>query len=392
MNVKLLSTESQEFISKNAEKDPAAIALSNVSIEGVTAKELANQINSLRKAKVKCPEWSRHAQIYWPPALSVEQSSSELASNIRFEGFEGDLAMDLTGGAGIDTWTLSKRYKNVIYIEKQQELCEIAQYNFKILGANNIEIVNASAEDFLIQCPKADLIYIDPSRRTSKGKVFHLSDCEPEIITLHEIIAGKTNRWIVKNSPLLDIQSLLNDLKNSSKIRVVAINNEVKELVAEISNSFEITRFEAINASYSLPTQILDFEKQEIDNLQVSYSDPQSYIYEPNAAIMKLQATDICSANYKCNKIAPNSHLLTSEKWITDFPGRAFRMMGYLSSNFKSIRERIPDERASVFTRNYPLKPDLLRKKLKLREGEKDFVVGTTLQNGKKVLLHLVKM
>src|SRR5690606_13432866 len=96
------------------------------------------------------------------------------------------------------------------------QLSAIAEHNAYQLGKDNIQfIIGNGLEYFLNENKKIfDVIFIDPSRRVNTKKVFKLDDCEPNIIQYQEQLFEKSNRIIIKTSPLLDISLSVSQLKN----------------------------------------------------------------------------------------------------------------------------------------------------------------------------------
>ena len=82
---------------------------------------------------------------------------------------------------------------------------------------------------------------------------------------------------------------------------------------------------------------------------------------------------------FDLKKLSRNTHLYTSQRLIPDFPGRTFRIQRPLSLNPKEVHRALPDGKAHVLTRNYPLPANDLQKKLKLHEGGTHFIIAATL-------------
>ena len=79
------------------------------------------------------------------PPLAFEQASSEACA--AHKRIDGDTALDLTCGLGVDALFLSRRFRRVVTLERNAMLARVASENFSRLGATNIEVVNTSAED-----------------------------------------------------------------------------------------------------------------------------------------------------------------------------------------------------------------------------------------------------
>jgi hypothetical protein len=95
--------------------------------------------------------------------------------------------------------------------------------------------------------------------------------------------------------------------------------------------------------------------------------------------------------------VGPNSHLFVRNPDIAeppsksadkDFPGRVFQISAISSMNKRSLRQNLQGiTQANISTRNFPLKPEELRRRLKLRDGGDTYLFGTTLSDGSHVIL-----
>lgn len=355
--------------------------------------KLAAQIAARQKAKEKLPTWYADESLVFPPALSVEQASSELTAHYKASLVGGDLLADLTGGMGVDTWAFAKQVERVVYVEQQANLAELAAYNLPRLGTNNVTVLTGDGLASIIDYPSPiSWVYLDPHRRNDQGgKVVQLSDCEPDISnqeTLNHILT-KTERILVKTSPLLDIDSTVRKLNQVNSVHIVAVQGEVKEVLLEIGRHIIDTDAVTVTAVNLTPggNVAFRFSKGDERTAAVQLSDPLQYIYEPNAAILKAGAFRLVASRYGLSKLAPNSHLYTSDTVVPDFPGRVFILDTLVKTDRKALQEHIPTMKANLTTRNFPQSVADLRKKLGLKEGGDTYVLATTLQNGDKRLL-----
>jgi hypothetical protein len=100
------------------------------------------------------------------------------------------------------------------------------------------------------------------------------------------------------------------------------------------------------------------------------------YVYEPNAAILKSGAFKLIGEQYELAKLAPDTHLYTSEEQKPEFPGRLFRVIEQVSLHSK-LHEQFENGYANILTRNYPMSvPEILRK-TGLKEGGQHYLICT---------------
>ncbi len=382
----LLETEIQKFINTNIENDVSKLALhkNDFSTDYIS---IINQIVSKQKAKKKLPTWFKTPNILYPSKVSVEQTSSEKAAKYKASLISGEKLIDLSGGFGIDDYYFSTVFQKVVHCEINPELSFIVKHNFEQLGKKNIEcILGESSKTLKNLNQKFSWIYIDPSRRNDiKGKVFLLKDCEPNVPELLPFYFNYSNSILIKTAPLLDIQSGLLELQFVKRIHIIAIENEVKELLWEIENHYKgnIT-IASINIEKEA-TQIVTTSLSE--DYMASFSVPKKYLYEPNTSILKSGNFNAISQLYKIDKLHQHSHLYTSEEKI-DFPGRSFKIDTIIPFQKKEIKIHLQNTKMNITTRNFPIKVDEIRKKYKIKDGGTIFAFFTTdIQNNKIVLL-----
>jgi SAM-dependent methyltransferases related to tRNA (uracil-5-)-methyltransferase len=364
-----------------------SVLLKNQQFEGVSQKELAEQLESRKKCQEKLPTWFQTEGIYYPNKLNIEQTSSEVTALYKSSLVYGKTLLDLTGGLGVDSYFFSKKMEQVTHCEINQDLSEIAYHNFKILGQENIECVSEDGVAFLQKTEQHfDWIYVDPSRRNDKiGKVFLLKDCLPDL-TLHlDIILQKTSNVLIKTSPLLDIKQSISELKFVKEVHVLATQNEVKELLFVIEKGYEgDIRIKTANILHGQKDEF-HFNLLEEENAPLELGEPSTYLYEPNTAILKSGGFKIIGNVFQLQKLHPHSHLYTSSK-LLDFPGRRFIVKNTLPYSKKTMKS-FGLTKANITTRNFPIAVAELRKKHKISDGGDQYLFFTKNMEGDLMVL-----
>ena len=346
---------------------------------------LIQQVEGRQRTKDKLPSFAQIEDWWYPVRLSCEQCSSEATARYKaalIAPLQPDILIDLTAGYGVDTFFMAEHAQEAHYVERNPELCHIAQHNFS-LARPHIHVHNTTAEEFLASSPHLlshhRLIYLDPARRSqSGGKVFRIEDCEPNVTEILPTLRRLTSHIMIKFSPMLDITAAMRALGHDWDTHIVAVNNEVKEVLILTGKG----SIYAVNIC-ATHTDSFVFNDEEEKKAQVCFaSDIEQYIYEPNAAIIKAGAYRLIGERYGIKKLDTNTHLYTSDKLLPDFPGRKWQVQEVLTKH-SSLNTKL---KYSILTRNYPLSPDQIRKKLKLQDGDDLYIVGARLQ-GKPVLV-----
>lgn len=388
-----ISQETLQFINEHVQDDVRLLALQAKKFPEVDMNTAIVQIAGRQAAADKIPAWHATEGIVYPRHLSLEQCSSELTARYKASLAKGETLTDLTGGFGIDCAFLSAGFRQATYVERQEELCEIASHNFPLLGLNHITVCHQDAVEHLHGMPSVDCIFIDPARRNEHGgKTVAIADCEPDVSALEEELLSKATRVMIKLSPMLDLTLALKDMKHVAEAHIVSVNNECKELLLIVNNAANAQQPAVPIVCINLTpreTQRFVFTREEEQAAECAYTDRTGkYLYEPNASILKAGAFRSIASRYGLQKLHPNSHLYTSDLPVEGFPGRSFEVGSTFPLNKKKIKEALADIRkANLTVRNFPASVAELRKRINLAEGGEDYLFATTLNDGKKVLI-----
>lgn len=386
MQPNLLQPEIQAYILKNTHESVTGLALKKNPFPEVEWAEILNQIAARKKAESKLPTWYAVENIIYPSKISVEQTSSETAAQYKAALVSGESLVDLTGGFGIDDYYFSRTVSHITHCELNPELSAIAKHNFEMLGAENITCIPGDSIDALKTADKQwDWIYADPARRNdAKGKVFMLKDCLPNVPALLDTYFTYTKNILIKTAPLLDITAGIGELHSVKAIHIVAINNEVKELLWALEKGFTgIPQIVAVNLTKDGQDT---FETSFDNDAEALYSQPKKHLYEPNSAIMKSGAFNAVSSHYNLNKLHRHSQLYTSDALI-DFPGRRFTVNRIVPYQKTEMKQHIEGKKMNVTARNFPLQVTDILKKWKIKDGGDTYAFFTTTLDNEKVVL-----
>ena len=388
MNV--LTPEMQAFVRKHENDDIHKLALQASKYPNIDISLAMRQIEGRQVAKQKLPLWYGMEDILYPKHISLEQCSSEATAKYKSTLFSGGVAIDLTGGMGVDISFISKSFEKAICIERDKELTEIVSHNFGVLGLNNISVINTESESYLHSIDEVELIYIDPARRDDTGKkVVMIEDCSPDLIRLDSMLNRKAKSVMIKLSPMLDISQAVKALSHVTDIHVISYNNECKELllIKNPKSASSMQLFHCVNIRKDGEMEMFTFERED-ENIEIPYAvKMEEYLYEPNSSLLKAGAYRVVAKRYDLHKLHPNSHLYTSDELYPDFQGRIFRVNSVTSLNKKELKKHlVAIHQANVAVRNFPMSVDELRKRLKLKDGGNTYIFATTTFDNQKIL------
>ncbi|MBO7494885.1 MAG: SAM-dependent methyltransferase [Bacteroidales bacterium] len=422
-----------QYISAHASDDVSHLALHPSKDPQVDMAVALQQIAGRQKAKEKLPDWYATKGILYPKKVSMEQCSSSQTADYKASLVEGDSFADFSGGFGVDTVALARKFDKGWYVEPQEELCELFQHNCKVLDINNVNVINGTMEENLAPIGPVETIYLDPSRRDTHGRrVVSLADCTPNLPEWKSALLERCNILIVKLSPMIDIFQTFRDLPETYAVHVVAVEGECKEVVFLLTrDNFpvnDILRRDAIyrvrnsdpetdiiadgtdllnettDAINRVPTIVaVDIGKNAIFRVETTLDTERTtppriatelgaYLYEPNAAVMKAGIFNALSQQFHIAKLAKNTNLFTADELHEDFPGRVFRIEAVHEFHpRKTAKELSHLASASIAVRNFPLSAEELRKTLKIKNGNTCYLFGCTLWDGKKIILQTQK-
>ena len=403
-----------DFIRLHQDDDVRQLAFLGSKMPEVDMPFALDQIRGRQMACAKLPRWAAIEGIVYPPHISMEQCSSEFTAQYKAElaarllgldttsGIKQEEVsfIDLTGGFGVDFSYIAQRLDcKAMYVERQAHLCEVAKENFKRLGLKRVMVENGNGIEVLRHIGKGQpsngkhplrLIFIDPARRDDAGnKVISLKDCTPDVTLLVDEMLAKADYTIVKLSPMLDWHRAVSELKGVREVHVVSTGNECKELLLVLS---EQTASDTLKLYCVNDGQVSVFEDKNYDLSIATHSlmtdeTMQTYLYEPNASLMKAGCFGAISEQYGVKMLAQNSHLFISNQAIGNFLGRTFRVVAISTFNKKELKHHLQGiTKANIATRNFPLSVAELRKRLKLKDGGDTYIFATTLSNEKHVL------
>lgn len=384
LNPLILNNEVQTYLRENLSKDVHSLSLQKSPFAGIKSAELAEQIKGMKIAKSKFPFLFETDGMYYPPSLNLEQASSQATSEYKSKLVKGKTLIDFTAGLGIDAFGFAQEFEEVTALEQSSNLVEICQHNYKTMGQTNLNYLNISFETYLKEnsTQNWDVIYLDPARRKNAQKKFLLEDLEPNVLEWMDEFLKRAETVVIKLSPLMDVHKIIDQIPQTQEIHLVAVKNEVKELVLIGRNQSNVNPLiSAVNLETNHPEFQFHFEDEK--NTTVNFSSIKTYLYEPNTALLKSGAFKLIATTFGLNKLEVNTHLYTSDELNNGFPGKIYEVIEELKEVKKSIR----NQSFHVISKNYPLSVANIRKKYKLKESESQSLVFTRSIDG---LLHLL--
>lgn len=377
----------KQFVQDHLNEDPALLLFKYQGKTDFDLKAAVQQIAARQKAKKKLPSWTSNPDLIFPASVSLEQSSSEETAKFKAKAHSGKIMIDLTGGFGVDSFYLSKRFEKAIYCEQQEDLAKIAFHNLQTLTPGKFQFEIGNGLDFLAKSEKHfNLIYVDPARRSdSNQKLYKLEDCQPNAVAAWALMKSKSDSILLKLSPMLDISQALEELPEIQKVQVISVKNEVKELLLSWNKDEEKNSLKIEVIDLGKEVSSFSFSPIEEENTQASLGEAEKYLIEPYSGILKAGAFKTFGNRFRLKKLDANSHLYTTDKVNPEIPGRTFEILEEIHPKKNELKKRFPTGKVNVITRNYASGSDTFKKKFGLKDGGDDFLIGTKTGSGFKV-------
>lgn len=354
----LLRPEVRRAINENIDRDPLQVALDGRIAH---AREVATQLKYLQRARLKLPRLYEARAII--PARAFEQSSSEQTAAAK--RISGGSLLDLTCGLGIDSMALSRKFERVVAIERDDVLADVVRENLRRMDIRNVEVVTASAEEYLASCnERFDWIYVDPDRRTADSRrVVRLEDCSPNVVALWPTIMGISDRVAIKNSPLFDVEEAFR-LFGRCGVEVLSLGGECKEVMVYADGREPTLAAEAVGrmrVEYRVDEILSEASHEEFA------AEEYRYLIVPDVALQKARLT--AHALRGVAEVWSNLSFGFARVEPEQVMGRVERIERIEPFDPKRLKRELKGCGVDIILRDFPLSVDEIRRRTGMRSG-----------------------
>ena len=322
----------------------------------------------------KLPAFCNHPEVILPPALHLQQASSEAVASYRASLFSGEHLVDITTGMGADLYFMQHGYKEAHGWEKQPELAASAKYNLKILGAH-ATVQAGNALPHVARFPSDATLFMDPDRRAqTTGAKADFTLHEPNPAAVWTQFPGSI---ILKAGPMTDVHALLKALLGADGLEIIAWKGDVREVLITRRGGSQLT----IRTTRVEPHQTWEWSFS--DWLKTPpLSPPRDYLFDPYPEVHKAGVYAELCRRYNLSALGASTRLFTGEKPTPNFPGRIYKNLGFVTR-----RSENKPAAARVISRNHPEQPESIRTAWKLKESETHLIAAITDVTGSKKYL-----
>jgi hypothetical protein len=335
---------------------------------------LAVQHELYQKAMKRQPSMAVNGCFFTRQAL--EQASSEPLARWKAESIKGKWLFDICGGLGSDCFQLAPGFREVYSCDPDEELGDLFSHNAQRMGLSNVHRLVQRAEDFLRDTELvADWVYFDPDRRTEGRRQTGFKHYMPEPESLYQVFAAKGKNWLIKLSPLDDLQAVYQAFPGLSGIRVLSSQGEVKELLVHLmpekapaeSPELVVVELEDGKETCRMAAALLPWPQAQVP------STGGKFVFEPSAGLIK---SEILQRNPPGGWRSGNTRgtLWFTDEIVNQYPGRWTEVEVLLEDFSLGKAARVLKEKgitaASVKAREIPMKSESVRSVLQLAEGD----------------------
>ncbi|MCC7158999.1 MAG: hypothetical protein IT281_05635 [Ignavibacteria bacterium] len=355
-------------------------------------KLISEQLSIYPKAIKKLPVFTSLGCFL--TAKSYEQSSSEPLAEYKARLFKGDVLLDLSGGLGIDDIAFSRSFNSVVSIDRDPALNELVRTNLEIMGIHNVTRIDSTAEEFIKNGLSASLIYIDADRRTTAKRSIRLEESSPPVLLMSDRLFEISQTILLKLSPLIDIPYILRALRGISEIRVISLENEVKEVLVLLERGH--SNLPAIHAIELMQgKQDMVFSADVSVHTEPGTDDNGIFFYEPSASLIKAGLSLEYASKKGLTPVSRNGIYLMGYELLDDFFGRSFKVISKFDFGKSAVKNYLRAKhisKANVARRNFPENVDEIRRVFKILDGGDDYLFFTTGNNNRKLFYHCKKI
>jgi len=324
----------------------------------------------------------------FPTGVPLEQSSSYATARFKTTLVTTPYSIDLCAGMGIDSYAFSQRQgiQQHWVNEIDPDLAQLLQHNLP-----NAKVSIAPAEELFeaieawkqaLHIDPEDLtLYVDPDRRVSGYKVHSLEYTEPHLPSLQGPWLECAHTLVSKHSPMAPLEEL-KQLRGCSAIYVVEFQGECKELLcvqrknwASAANIHTVVILEesGVRTFTGSPTAQAAAHTDQI----------LTYLIQPGPALSKSGGHEELLGGMGAKKLV-TGNMYTSKQMLA--PNELYERYEVIEIA-KPYKIQTPLDQAAIERIGFPEHPDLIRKKLKIKEGRKMKIFAMKLGTQKKMIL-----
>lgn len=386
----LTTREAQNFWSDAAETPLSELTNRAQKQFEADAALVLQQLDLRRKARQKFPELLEFGWLFSPQGF--EQASSSATAKFKASLISGKNLVDLTAGAGIDAFYLSRNFEKVTLLESHAERAALLRHNFR--NFPKVQVIEIAAESWLQALEMDTVVFVDPDRRPGGKKVSGLADSSPDILTLLPQIQAKKCRLWLKASPMLDIHQAKMQLGEKISCYAVAVDHELKELLFEVGipdNQQTALSSIKLNAAGEIVHEYSRNFNDAARKPELALPGAADYFVEPHLALIKTRQARTLATEQGWLALNGQADYYLHHQPEPATAGRWFKLVQHWPFKPKTLGaelKKLGIVKANVAKREFFMEVSEIRQRLKLADGGDDYLFFTKNNNGEPWVFH----
>lgn len=290
-------------------------------------------------------------------------------------------AADLCCGLGGDALALAQAAEQVIAVEWDTLTLEMARANARALDLDDrIRFMQADVTEFM---PSATLfgpieaIFIDPSRRNAGHRMSRRPEDYSPPLSWCLALAKAVPCVGIKVSPAITYEALPDDME----VEIISQNGECKEAMLWLGAFRTCARRATVLPAGVTLTEIGPHSEQ--------IGEIGQWVYEPDSAIIRAHLIQRLAGELHLWRIDEEIAYLTGDEEIASPFVTGYRVLEVLPWGLKRLNAALAERKIGqviIKKRGFPLTPEELRPKLKLKGSGRATLICTRAE-GKAVVV-----
>ncbi len=310
---------------------------------------------------------------------SLQQASDYAIRQYRAGLFADKSVLDICCSIGSDALSFADAGCDVVGWDIDPVRIAIARHNAAVLNLSaEFEIRDVTVGQF----KQSDVVFYDPARRTTDGnRIFHVEQYIPPLSLVHQFNADTI---AVKLSPAVDLDQL-DDY--GGQVEFISVNGDLKEAVLWYNRvpTPPIATLIQNNQIYHL---------QHENDTYTDIAEPRGWLFEPDPSILRAGLVETLAQQLHATRLDETIAYLTMDERVDTVWGRYWQILDWMPFNLKKLKRYLVERNVGQVTvkkRGFPMLPEEVIRKLKLKRGDESRVLVMTRHQGEPIVLICVR-
>jgi len=341
----------------------------------LTLEEASAILTTVRLRQKAVDKFPRYADQFLFTDDSLQQASDDTIRQYRAQLCRGQSVLDVCCSIGSDALAFAEAGCEVIGLDIDPVRVAIAEHNANVMGVSaRFDVRDVTQASF----DKIDVVFYDPARRKSDGnRIFDVEQYIPPLSLVHNFYADEI---AVKLSPAVDLAQLES---YGGQVEFISVNGDLKEAVLWLKRG----------TLAPIATLLCDddvFQLSNEDEAEVDIADPRGWLFEPDPSVLRAGLVQHLAQELNATMLDETIAYLTMDARVETVWGRYWQILDWMPFNLKKLKRYLVERNVGHVTvkkRGFPMSPDEVIRKLKLKKGEESRVLVMTRLRGEPIVL-----